>query len=338
MVVFSHMLRIEEKYAQFDFVLPEFLMIGASGVDLFFVISGFVMVFVTRGTFRRHESVKRFIYCRITRIYPLYWFYSSLILIVYIVQPTLVNRGQGNRVNIVSSYLLIPQDLLPLVNVGWTLIHEMYFYFAFALLLLLPKAKFLLGLILWGCCIVVANIYYSQVNNSFFLVYTHPLTVEFIGGCLIAELYFNRPLFGNARVFALLAISTWILSFYWYQEISGNTSPMGWTRILVFGVPAFLTLYGALLFEKKYQAVMPKWLCNIGDASYSIYLSHVIVLTVIGRIWFLFSAEGGMDNVIMIIVMTAAVLSAGFLSYFMIETTILKMARKFDGKYLRHKP
>jgi exopolysaccharide production protein ExoZ len=337
LVVSSHMLRIEGKYAQFDYLLPDFLMIGNSGVDLFFVISGFVMVFVTRGTFQHNEPVNRFLYCRFTRIYPLYWFYSTLILCAYIVQPTLVNSSQGNRVNIIASYLLIPQDLLPLVNVGWTLIYEIYFYIAFALLLLLPKTKFLFGLIFWGTCIVAANIYFGESNNAFLHVYRHPLTLEFIAGCLIAELYFNRPLFGNAKAVTLLAIVMWILTYYAFREITGKTAPTGWIRIMVFGVPALITLYGALLFESKHQMVMPRWLCRIGDASYSIYLSHVIVLTILGRIWISFAKAGGADNVLAIIVMTAAVLAAGFLSYRLIETRLLNITRKFDHKYLRHK-
>jgi len=332
LVVFFHMRTIEIKYAQFDLILPDFLMIGMSGVDLFFVISGFVMVVVTRGSFQSNEAIKKFMYHRVTRIYPLYWIYSSLILCVYLIQPTLVNSAQGNQVNIIFSYLLLPQDLLPLINVGWTLIHEMYFYFIFAFLLLLPRGRFLFGLIIWGGYIVVVNNYYGPSSNSFVDVYTHPLTLEFISGCLIGIMYFNRPLFGHAKFCALLAFSSWFLAYYYTHELSGDITPDGWVRIFVYGVPAALTLYAALLLEIKDEILMPVWLRSIGDASYSIYLSHVIVLSVVGRIWFSFASEGSVDNIIMVFVMTSAVLIAGFLSYYLIERLMLKKTSNLEKK------
>ena len=112
LVVFSHMLRIEGKYAQFEYILPELFLIGMSGVDLFFLISGFVMVAVTQSSSQSKIQIQKFLYYRVTRIYPLYWFYSVLILGVYLLQPNLINSSQGNQVNILESLLLIPQNLL----------------------------------------------------------------------------------------------------------------------------------------------------------------------------------------------------------------------------------
>ncbi len=334
LLVFYHIRVMEIKFAQFDTVLPDFLMIGMAGVDLFFVISGFIMVVVTRGAFQCKGAIKNFMFNRVTRIFPLYWFYSSLILCVYLIQPTMVNSTQGNQVNIISSFLLLPQDLLPLINVGWTLIHEMYFYFIFAFLLLLPREKLLSSLIIWGGCVVVANNFIGQSGNSFFDVYTHPFTLEFISGCLIAMICSNRPLFGQAKLFTALAFMSWLLSYYFVHEYCNDVSPKGWTRILVCGVPAMLTVYTALLLEVKNKKIMPGWLCRIGDASYSIYLSHVIVLSVVGRIWFTFATEGITDNIVMIIVMISAVLISGFLSYQILERKMLSITRKFNERYI----
>lgn len=82
LVLFSHLFRIEEKYAT-QTVLPDFVLAGVSGVDLFFVISGFIMVVVTEKSRAGLRRAAQFIYRRLLRIYPVYWFYTSLVLVVY---------------------------------------------------------------------------------------------------------------------------------------------------------------------------------------------------------------------------------------------------------------
>ena len=333
LVVFSHMLIAEEKYARFENILTELLMIGVSGVDLFFLISGFVMVAVTRRSFQSRVDILQFLYRRVTRIYPLYWFYSGLILCVYIVQPTLVNSSQGNQVNILASFLLIPQNLPPLLGVGWTLIHEMYFYFGFAVLLLLPKENFLIGLIGWGSIVALGNYYFPIGQSVFTNYYFHPLTIEFIGGSLIACLYFSRSIIGNARFFALLAFVTWVGGHFVFQTLSAEVVQGGWARVLVYGLPSALALYASLLYEKNHGAIMPGWICRVGDASYSIYLSHVMVLSVIGRFWSLFAAKGYWDNILLLLAMIIAVIAAGLSSFHFIERVILKQTRKFENRF-----
>lgn len=332
LVLFVHMQGYEKESAKFDFILPDYLLIGLSGVDLFFVISGFVMVIVTRGIYQSNGTIKQFLYHRVTRIYPLYWFYSALILCMYFVQPASVHRLQNNQVDVVSSLLLLPQDSLPLVTVGWTLIHEMYFYIIFALLLLLPKGKLLLGIILWLGSVVFVNNYYAQSSNAFIDVFSHPLTLEFIGGCLIGIMYCSRPLFGNAKLISILALFAWLLGYFSFQELSGRSVPEGWMRVLVFGVPAVLALYAGLLLEIKEKIIMTAWLRRIGDASYSIYLSHVFVLTAVGRVWLSIAAEGITDNVLMVFVMISTVLIAGFLSYHLIERVMLEKTRAIEKR------
>ena len=330
LVVFTHMLPTEAKYAKYDFVVPEFFSIGASGVDLFFLISGFVMVSVTRSAFQSEKAIQKFLYHRIARIYPLYWFYSSIILCVYLIQPSFVNSSQGNQVNILASFLLLPQNLLPLVNVGWTLIHEMYFYIAFAMLLFLPRKYLLAELLAWSGIILVGSLYFFGSNNAFLRIYLNPLTFEFIVGCMLGMRYFSRPLKGNPGVIAFVAVAVWGVGYYLFREATGNEVPFGWTRVLVFGFPAALALYAALLFEKNHGVIMPSWICKVGDASYSIYLSHVLVLSVVGRFWAFFAAEGYWDNFVMLLVMLAAVLVFGYVSYQYIERVMLRKTRALE--------
>ena len=123
-VIGFHFLFIEKKYSGGDFLLPDFLHLGQSGVDLFFVISGFIMVTVTKGRFTLNGEVIRFLWGRLTRIYPTYWFYFFLTLAIFLIKPAWVNASQEHQTQLISSFLLLPSDQLPLVMAAWSLSHE----------------------------------------------------------------------------------------------------------------------------------------------------------------------------------------------------------------------
>lgn len=102
-VLFSHLFRVEGKYAA-ETILPNATLIGVSGVDIFFVISGFIMVYVTDGKRDGLLRAIEFLYRRAVRIYPIYWVYTSLVLVLYIVAPSMVNSGAP--ADILASYAL----------------------------------------------------------------------------------------------------------------------------------------------------------------------------------------------------------------------------------------
>ena len=329
LVAFSHLLLIEKKYGG-NSIIPEFVLFGVSGVDLFFVISGFVMVTITREKFRKPMEALKFIYHRVIRIYPVYWIYSVLVLIVFLIQPSWVNSAQGNQVDIVSSFLLLPSNNLPLVNVGWSLVHEVYFYlFFFLIMLLIPEWFLALTLTLWAGVLVFAHIF-CELNNLYLNFVFHPLTLEFIGGCFLAIFYYHYEIKCNRKVLLVIAVVNFILLIAGHEVahiISAVYTSAWWWRILTFGVPSLLIVHCFVHLERD-AYILPKWLIAIGDASYSIYLSHVLVLSALGRIWYVFSSNGVMDNIVAIPVLTALMLSFGLVSYHMLEKPIMKVFRK----------
>ncbi len=86
------------------------------------------MATVIQGQFQRPQAVSQFLISRFTRIYPLYWFYSVLVLFIFITHPSWVNQSEGGQVNILKSFINSTKSL-PLLLVGWTLIHEIYFLY-----------------------------------------------------------------------------------------------------------------------------------------------------------------------------------------------------------------
>lgn len=330
LVVFYHLFLVERKFSGFDTLLPDVLQFGMFGVDLFFVISGFVMVTVTRGKFQSSRQALLFLYNRVSRIYPLYWVYSTLALVVFFIQPSWVNSSQGNQVNIIESFLLLPSNLLPLVQVGWTLIHEMYFYIVyFFILLLLSENLLAFAVGGWGICLVIFNLSFASTNPIYNLIF-NPLTFEFLGGCFLAIVYHsnwkNKMSGGLLLAVSAIALIFAVLSYLDYLSVTG-APPGEWWRVLIYGLPA-LIIVSCLVYAEQKGFFIHSFISKIGDISYSIYLSHLFTINVIGRIWKLITVDQLYDNAIFVLFTLTAVILVGFLSYSLVENTLLKISRK----------
>jgi peptidoglycan/LPS O-acetylase OafA/YrhL len=328
-VVFFHLIIIEKKYGGIQTVLPNWLQFGMFGVDLFFVISGFVMVTVTRGEFQNTKNALLFLYHRTSRIYPLYWVYTTLALIVFLIRPAWVNSSQGNQVNLLASYLLLPDRLLPLVQVGWTLIHEMYFYIVFfTIMVFLPEKLLTVAMAAWGLVIVLFG---SAAGNPYYNLVFNPLTLEFIAGCLLAVHYHNGKEFkANGKWLVAIACVGMIAAILGYVYFEGQTAnaPYGWWRLLYYGIPATIIVF-CITHAERNGTILHNFLIQSGNASYSIYLSHLFTINVVGRVWSIVAVDGVFDNIIALLIAFILVLIAGFISYWYIETPLLKLSRKF---------
>lgn len=325
LVLFSHLIRVEEKYSV-DQILPLFLLNGISGVDLFFVISGFIMVVTTTGTHTGLANSSHFLYKRASRIFPLYVFYTLLVLAVALIKPGWVNSGA--EYDLLSSLLLLPSENPPLLAVGWTLIHEMYFYYVFVIILLFPE-RFLLPLLsVWAVIIALTHVF-IDTTNPFVRLAASPLTYEFIGGALVGVLY-QRWKPNVSFITSLVAIcGLFVVMFYvgHLYTIEVGVQPSEMARVLIYGIPSLGILFLVTNTEIKGK-VFPNWLTRIGDASYSTYLTHVLVLSVLGRVWASFSIDSAFDNYLMVSVLVVACLIYGSLSFKYLETPMLKLSRK----------
>lgn len=330
-VVLFHLITIEKKYGGTKVFLPEFFNFGMFGVDLFFVISGFVMIAVTRGKCKNAKQAIRFLYHRASRIYPTYWVYSILVLGVFLAKPSLVNSSQGNQVDILASFLLLPSEILPLVMVGWTLIHEMYFYLVFFLILLLTSEKHIFKvLLLWAAILIFFNISLDSIN-PFTKLILHPLTIEFISGCFLAIIFYrsSEKIMKTTLLLttAFIGIIAAIYGHYLYQQFTGHIDPQHWWRILIFGMPALLLVFFFINAERN-GFVIHSSLIKIGDASYSIYLSHILTLSAAGRIWSAFSSDSVYDNFLMVPALFILVIIVGMVSYRYVEKPLLTYSRR----------
>ncbi|MBD8577454.1 acyltransferase [Pseudomonas syringae] len=327
-VVLFHMTSVEARYSGGDRLLPGFLDFFQLGVDLFFVISGFVMVIVSRGRFQDSVQAQRFVFNRVSRIYPTYWLYFFITLAVYLVQPGMVNSGHGDS-NLLRSFLLLPSDKVLLVMVAWSLVFELWFYLVFSGFL--PwRERCLPGLLaVWALLLVGFNALQAwQDYSPLVQIIVHPYALEFIAGAALA-LFFYSP--HSARipdrvVWALLGLTTLVgmplIGFFHLFE--GH----GLARMLAVGVIFGGLVLSLALLERRGRLQMSRMLVAVGDMSYTVYLSHLLVLGVIGRVWAWLGPwpDSYLDNLAFALLMMAAVLCYGWVGYRLFEKPVLDRA------------
>ena len=330
-VVLFHLTKIEEKYGGNITILPDIFNFGMIGVDFFFVISGFIMIYISHDKFQSFENSKNFLYRRFARIYPTYWFYTIIVLIIFIIKPSMVNSSQGNQVDILASFLLYPSNILPMVMVGWTLIHEVYFYCFFFLLFWLTPEKYIVKyLLIWAIIIIVLRLLLDTLflQSPLINLLTHPLTLEFITGAIFGKfflIYQNihfKSIYLMLIGFVIITLSGY--SFY----VQGYIPPQEWLRVVYLGIPALIILIISVFLENN-NVLFPKFLTYIGNASYSIYLSHILTLSALGHLWKYFSNDEIYDNLLVLPIILVGAIVVGIISYNFLEKPLLKFSRKY---------
>ncbi len=318
---------------------------GFAGVDMFFVISGFIMVWVTQETELKVRSSWHFLYARLTRIYPTWWIFAFLMMGYFYFsygQPAAPDKVSGDDIlpYTIKSLLLLPQNYDPVLGVGWTLVHEMQFYILFATFLLAPRKFLPVFLGMWASIIVLVNLvqgtFVGHAKNNWEL-FTSPLNIEFIFGAY-AALWPRPQRFRNIVYIFCAGILFFFLATLFQFPLSNEY--FNWVRVAIFGVPSALLIIGAVHLECQGKLWVPKPLIILGDWSYSLYLSHILILLTIKRLWnkgiihdalpapLKWGAEGWLDNVLYIALALSASIIFACISYHVIEKTSLKLLRR----------
>lgn len=262
--------------------------IGQMGVDIFFVISGFLMWSVTA----KPVTALSFLKHRLFRIVPIYWI-ATVVTIAIAWAP--IHHGvaqHGSVIEAVKSLLFVPYldttdipMVRPVLIQGWTLNYEMFFYGVFALTMVLPRSRRLVPLVagLVGLSLVGLVMVPAQ-TNPILATYTSPLLLEFLAGVLIAELHAHGRLPGvkaaAAMIVAALGFVAWNIGCTDFYVFPGTYGP----RLLMFGIPAALLVCGVVAFEARVGMPRIRSLKFLGDASYSIYLFHEFPIRLVEKV------------------------------------------------------
>lgn len=291
---------------------------GAAGVDLFFLISGFVMVQSTRGKFGQNGSGREFMLRRLVRIVPLYWLYTSVMLILVLLPFTLKGQVFSGPYTLLS-YLFIPAlnptsglDL-PLLAPGWTLSYEMYFYAIFAVLLRFEEKRLLPAIGTLFLVSAAAGLW-LDMRHPVLKVLTSPLLLEFLLGCLLARWVQARALPSSAcYVMIVCGTAAWLAS----RNLAHNVD----FRLVVWGVPAFLLLAGCVFLERAGDGDFAgrTILRGMGDSSYSTYLSHTFVILAAATMLKRDILLPALPNDLLVVASIMICLLTGYLSYIVFE-------------------
>jgi len=268
MVLIQH---VATKGSQYSVGPWDGFVIGGSGVDLFFVISGFIMCQATEG---RNISPRAFMIARIRRVIPLYWLLTTVALVVYLVSPGMVNRS-GGQTSIWASYLLWPNGDKYLINNGWTLSYEFVFYGIFCAALLVSEGRraTLVVSVIVALVMLGAALRPSLFPLAFFL---SPIMLEFCGGILAYKIYRANWLSAGHGI-ALLLGAIALLSAINIVRFDGYPS-----RYFYYGIPSVMIVMGMLALEPFFSSRPSKLFRLLGDSSYALYLTHGFVLAALG--------------------------------------------------------
>lgn len=287
LVVVHHALSTVEQYQLGDSALSDFryfYIFGIAGVDIFFVISGFIMMY-TLSQRRRRDSWHGFLLRRVKRVVPLYWALTSLLVMLMLLLPALFPGSSLDLRHTLSSYLFVPYpntrgEMFPLLIPGWTLIIEMVFYTLFAVLLFLRENRVVpaLAAVFGGYILAV---HWLAPGQRVLMWLADPIVFEFVFGCAVARVYLavrSRPdWLPPVLIAAALSLfaTTVLVDLSWMS------------RALRWGVPASLLVAGVVfLKDPAGRLSRPRKLTMaLGDASYSLYLCHPFVLAGTAKLW-----------------------------------------------------
>ena len=335
LVVLLHLANAELLYGDRRTALSAFAVFGAAGVDLFFVISGFVMATIVRGTFQKPGSLPLFLYSRAARIYPPYWVFSVTLLAAHQLLPALGDPQRWRELDVTRSLLLLPQFNLPILVVGWTLVLELYYYLVVALSLLLPERFFVALLLVWAGTVTAANAVLPQttiVLGPAAFVAIYPQAIEFIVGCLLARLVEVGLRRWGTLCFSLGA--TLLPALYaGYAAGRPGYVPSAWDRCALFGVPSALMVYGACSMELSGATRLPRFLMSVGDRSYTMYLTHVPVILAVSVLCNRLADGGIADPRIAGALRAVAVGGAAALGYVAVERPLHRTMRQIRERW-----
>jgi exopolysaccharide production protein ExoZ len=321
MVVFFHVGNWEPSTRPENLLLSWVRPFGWAGVDLFFVLSGFIIAWTQDANLGRPAAVRSYIGRRLWRVYPIYlatWLATAVAMWALLGVPL----GYGNGARACWNQLVLwpwnnGNHYLP---VAWSLTFEVFFYGVFAFFIAVPRQWFTPLLMLWTTMVLGNQLVRGPTAPTWLLI--APLVLEFQVGCWTAVAFRRRS--GGAGL--ALAVGTAVIA----AAVAGLgvwSVPSSPWRAVCLGPPAGLVVYALADLERSGRLRPPNWLCRIGDASYSIYLVHypvglIFLVKTLG--W----SQTGWRHPAWAGLIVAAMLGSGYLWHLGVERPLLRLGHR----------
>ena len=284
------------------------------GVDLFFVISGFIIFYATH---RAPLTPAEFLRRRVERIVPLYFFAIFAVTTLAVTLPaTFGTPGWYTPRHILKSlaFIAFTDGEMPVVYVGWSLEYEMYFYLAVALLMALTQDAWRNIVVIFSTLALVGQTPGVNAALGQYAFFVDPMILEFVLGVIVGKLFVHGRISWPVAVTTGCAIAALLVS-----------DPTD--RVVVSGLPAACLVAAAAFVGRKRNN--PSWpelaLARLGDASYSIYLAQVQTVSLAST--FIVALSPSIAPLLLVIVTTGIVVALGLLLNILVERPLLRLSR-----------
>jgi peptidoglycan/LPS O-acetylase OafA/YrhL len=287
---------------------------GSAGVDLFFIISGYIMCEATDG---RRVDFTSFMKARFFRIVPLYWLLSLVALAAFLLWPSKVNSSGGST-DVLYSFLLWPSADKYLIQNGWTLSYEFLFYGLFALGLGFGRHRYVIAISVVVAMVLAGRVFEPSGVWGAFL--TNAILLEFVMGIAAFHL-FKQGFRANAGLSILLATVA-ITGFCFAGELNTGVS-----RVIGYGLPSLALFVAVRALEGRTgsfdRSLAGKVAGALGDSSYSMYLAHPFFLVAAAALM----AKSGMasNGWLLITILFIGSLATGWYCHILLEKPMTKL-------------
>jgi len=305
------------------------------GVDIFFILSGFIMVYTSSLDAPMHprdaaSKTLTFYIKRITRIYPIWWLLCLMLLPVLLFYSGWVNSSADAPPSFLHSFFLIPHETVPLIVVGWTLEFEMFFYLFFGLTLWLGrKMQVAILCLAAGACVLYGALnsigHFAPIPdtaaNPYLLILTSPFLLYFAAGMVIGLIYMRKTLQRYIMPLALIALPLTLAytASHEYQSID---------RIAHF-MPLSINIFMIFLGLDVQKIIVFKSFCKWGgNISYALYLLHILVIAAAVRIYITFNLDTYFNYTVLALLITVGSLIGASMLYYFFEAPLLKALRE----------
>jgi peptidoglycan/LPS O-acetylase OafA/YrhL len=339
-VTIYHLKDVIGKNEPFKQELDFFFNSGPSGVALFFVISGFIMVYITKQTTFNLLSVYKFIARRLVRIWPTY----AVVTLIYFIFQSRIGLQPGAFRSVLLSLLFIPVTHIEppfygyaFLPVGWTLNYEIYFYGLVAISMLFSKFRWLVFFTIIAITLIVMPYTLGyltleaqrtpDLGNGYLNMIMNPIIWNFVYGVIIGLIYTNErlfPFFANvfSRVWLVFMFVSLALWQYW-SGFFGGLGPLHW------GFGSSLLFISFIFFNARRPMHFPDWIVKLGDMSFSVYLVHVPVGVILGHFFRRLGYPMYSTGTAMFLLSLSMTMVVSYLSYQYLELKLSSYLKRF---------
>ncbi|WP_428334217.1 acyltransferase family protein [Novosphingobium sp.] len=323
-VYHTHLILAQPKYGGID-MFGAVAGKGWTGVNFFFVLSGFIIPYAHAADIGRPGRAGRYLWRRLTRVYPVYWLVLTAVIVASLGRFHHTEFSWAPA-NIATAYALvdvIPHPTLPL-QVAWTLFYEVAFYIGFLLLIIDRR----LGIVLiagWAGVIAWIGLVNNNGEPGWYL---HTWNLYFLCGMGCYALYRRfEGRGGTVPLIAGIALLSVMIAMGLVDDRIAVTQALP-RHLLALAVPFTLVLLGAALIERRSGGWRPLWpLAVLGDASYAVYLVHSPVISALATLNLRLGHGHVPAAVLYPVVLSVAVL-AGVAVHLVVEKPMLAFIRK----------